>query len=328
MNNTIAIYLNNKASGSNLKKEIKEIKRALFRYDLKFREPDSLDSLKKSITEDIKNGIKNFFSVGGDGTFNKILQTAHAEDTKLFIIPTGTANDLASNLGISNGLKEVPQIFKKNYLATMDIIKVNDSMMATNGGIGIVSEISDVVNDLRDNIPGFKTLMKHVQAEVYNITLAGKIFTSAINYHRLHIESPDFPRLDTIIETPLLLINNQKAIGKKFIVAPNTKNNDGKFNVTILTHRDKTRLISALIKMRMGKDFSKDEDIISFETDQINIMNLKKGPIKFFGDGEYLSEDNHFNISISNIKQNIGYMPESKNRIQPASYALDEIEMV
>ena len=93
------------------------------------------------------------------------------------------------------------------------------------------------------------------------------------------------------------MVNNQAKVGGNFTVAPNTKNDDGKFNVTIFCHKNKIDLISTTLKIMKGHDVSNDPDLIIFETDQVEIMNTGHEELFFFGDGEILCRDKNFAIS-------------------------------
>lgn len=324
----IAIYLNDRASGANTEYSKQELTKKLFRYEVFFREPNGIPELDQALLDDLEQGIKNFFILGGDGTCSRILQKIHAPDTNIFIVPRGTANDLATTLGVFNGLKDAPFLFKKKIYKEIDIIKINESFMATNGGIGVVAEISEYINSFRKTVPGFKKLMKIARGEIYNLALIGRLLSAPLKYYQLYIDSPDFPNLEKRISTPLLLINNQPHIGKNFLVAPETKNNDGKFNVTIFTHQKKSDFIKAIAKIRFGLHFHDDDNIITFETNKIDILNLADEPLLFFGDGEKLSSNQELKISLSETQQKVGALIDRAVEDHPTSYGLDEIELV
>ena len=137
--------------------------------------------------------------------------------------------------------------------------------MSTCGGIGISSEVAGKINDLRLDFPWFKKFVSLVGSGVYPLVL-GIYFLRKLQSHRLQILSPGFPELNNIQEASMVMINNQSVLGKNFIVAPGTKNNDGKFNVTIFKHKNKFSLIQAVLKIGLGKKDLSDKDLISFET--------------------------------------------------------------
>ena len=94
----ITIYLNKQASNTSYSHWKKRITRQLFRSELIFRTPSSIEELNKNLQEDIQNKVDAIISVGGDGTSNILIQNMANTDIGLLVIPAGTANDLASEL--------------------------------------------------------------------------------------------------------------------------------------------------------------------------------------------------------------------------------------
>ena len=113
------------------------------------------------------SNIDYIFSVGGDGTANKIVQEIIGSKIKLLIIPAGTANDLARELDISGNIKSITKAFNQKTLLTLDAIKVNDQFMLTSGGLGLTSAVAEKINRYRKTVPGFKNLMKYSGDMVY-----------------------------------------------------------------------------------------------------------------------------------------------------------------
>ena len=101
-----------------------------------------------------------------------------------------------------------------------------------------------------------------------------------------------------MVSTPMILINNQEFIGGKFQVAPRTKNNDGKFNVTVFLHKNRFDFLKCTLQMMRGKYPSDDKDLISFETDQLTLNSVDGKPLVFFGDGEIFPESNMLDMTI------------------------------
>ena len=122
----------------------------------------------------------------------------------------------------------------------------------------------------------------------------------------------------------MLFINNQSTLAGKFILAPATNNQDGKFNVTIFTHQSRKSLVRAILAIKKGNFPKHDPDLIFFETDNVKLTNLDKKPLLFFGDGEQLITNPTFNITIQ--PNFIHCFCFKSGRIQEHSYGLDMIE--
>ncbi len=320
----ISIYYNMKAGQSEKKLWLSEIEKILFRHDLNFKTPPSLEQLKKSIQSDIKNEIDYLFSIGGDGTANVIIQEIAGTEINLFVIPAGTANDLANELGIKQSIKAITQIFQYKSTSQIDLIDINGKYMSTNGGIGIAAKVAAKVNIYRSTVPGFKSLMGFSRGHIYNMVLAKELISSKLKYYSLEIESTHSTLDNSTILTPMLFINNQSMLGGTFNIAPDTKNTDGKFNVTIFLHKKKMDLIKCIYKIRIGQYPQNDNNLISFETDEIKISNLENSEIAFLGDGEQLQKSKNFQIKIAQQKLNFCCF-NNVNEFKSNSYSLDDI---
>lgn len=291
----ISVYFNNSSSRAQSDVWASRLREHFFRHDISFNHPLSLIDLSHSLKGDIEKNVDFIFSVGGDGTANKIVQEIIGTQIKLLIIPAGTANDLARELDIRANIKSITQAFNQQKTLTLDAIKINDQYMLTSGGLGISSSVAEKINNCRKSVPGFKKLMKVCGDLIYPIFLA-KEYLSPLKHYKLHIDSPDFPRIENVVESCFVMVNNQAQVGGNFTVAPHTKNDDGKFNVTIFCHKNKLNLISTTLKIMNGVDVSNDSDLIIFETDKLEIMNTGSEELAFFGDGEILCREKNFAI--------------------------------
>jgi diacylglycerol kinase (ATP) len=322
---TISVYLNERASHGQNSKWRTDLGNYLFRHDLEFKSPDGLDALATELDKDLANETECIFSVGGDGTVNTILQKVQGSDIKLMIVPAGTANDLAGELGISKNIGKIVKIFQHKTSRRVDTIKINNKYMITNGGIGLSASVAQKVNKYRKDHKFFNKVMRNIGASVYPSVLLKELLFDLKEY-KIHIESPDFPRLDKIVNTPMIMVNNQAMVGGDFLIAPKTKNNDGKFNVTIFTHKNKMSLLNCIKQLSSGHFPTNDKDLICFETHSLSLTHLGKEDLSFLADGEILEQNKHFEISIQ--KEAIEVFALNKDMLYCNSYSLDKIDLV
>jgi diacylglycerol kinase family enzyme len=119
------------------------------------------------------------------------------------------------------------------------------------------------------------------------------------------------------------MINNQSTVAGNFLVAPNTKNNDGKFNVLIFKHKDNLSLAKAIISLSLGRFPKNDENLISFETREVTINSVDKSNLSFFGDGESFRPSPIITAKIEAASLDIHCV--SGKRPAPNSYSLDQV---
>jgi len=290
----ISVYFNNRASNSD--QDWKGmINNALFRSQIDFKSPKDLTELYQDLEHDVMNNVDAVMSVGGDGTVNTIIQRLAGTEVGLVVVPGGTANDLAASLGSSQNIKKISQTIRQNVRKKIDLISVNGRFMATNGGIGFASEIAHEINQLRSEFPNFKNFMKLSGKNVYSIFLAKKLLLKNLDAYRFKIT---IDGKEEVIDSSLILINNQPILGGNFQVAPNTAHNDGKFNLTIFKHTNRLELISCLVKI-LNNDFpTDDKNLRSLEIDQVKIELLENKDLAFFGDGEVFERTKVWDIKL------------------------------
>jgi len=301
----VRVFLNKQASGGEASAHLMEILgKRLFRSQLEIISPSSLEELKTELDRAVHEGVDVVVSVGGDGTVNTLIQHLGGSQTAFLIVPAGTANDLAREMGVLGRLDKAVSKIRSSEPERIDLIRINDKLMATNGGLGLSSQVASRVNDLRKQIPFFKDIMHLMHDRIYTAMLGFELFGPSLQYYDFEVESEEFTGR---VHTPLLMVNNQPALGGKFKIAPDTMNNDGKFNVSIFTHKTRLEFTKALAKIRFNKGPDVDDPhFISFETSRIHVKTYQ--PILFYGDGETLEFSKDFEITCSpNALKVFGY---------------------
>jgi diacylglycerol kinase (ATP) len=94
------------------------------------------------------DGFDPIIAAGGDSTYNEIvngiIQAAadgHIE-TRYGILPMGTANDLADNLGIPKDLEEAAEVIAAGFTRRIDVCQVNDRCFLNNSAVGLETAVS------------------------------------------------------------------------------------------------------------------------------------------------------------------------------------------
>jgi diacylglycerol kinase (ATP) len=289
----VRVFLNKRASGGDDAAHLMvTLEKRLFRSHLEILAPASLEELESELDRAVKEGVHVVVSVGGDGTVNTLIQHLGDSDTAFLIVPAGTANDLAREMGIIGRVDKAVQKIRSAEPDRIDLIRINDKLMATNGGLGLSSQVASRVNDLRKQMPLFKSLMNLMHDRVYTAMLGVELFGPRLRYFDFEIKSPEY---SSRVHTPLLMINNQPALGGKFRIAPETRNDDGLFNVSIFTHKTRLEFTRALMKIRFSGGPDKDDpNFISFETSRVQVSSYQ--PLLFYGDGETLVFAKDFDI--------------------------------
>lgn len=89
-----------------------------------------------------QSGYNPIIAAGGDSTYNEIANGiligagGKAVETTFGILPMGTANDLADNLGIPKDLQAAARLIAAGNTRPLDVCRVNERYFVNNSGLG------------------------------------------------------------------------------------------------------------------------------------------------------------------------------------------------
>ena len=116
------------------------LQEAGIKYDLEVTNgPDHGISLAEQA---VRQGFNPIIAAGGDGTYSEVINGMlidnDNDNSVVFgILPLGSANDLADNLGIPKDLTMAAYVIAKGKTQMMDLGKVNDRYFDNNSAIGL-----------------------------------------------------------------------------------------------------------------------------------------------------------------------------------------------
>lgn len=87
--------------------------------------------------EAVKMGAELIFVWGGDGSVQRCIDASIGSDVTIAIMPAGTANLLANNLGIPIDMDQAVQIGLHGRNRTLDVGKMNGEHFAVMAGVGL-----------------------------------------------------------------------------------------------------------------------------------------------------------------------------------------------
>lgn len=99
----------------------------------------------------LHEGAELVFVWGGDGMVQRCIDVLAGSDAKLAIVPAGTANLFASNLGIPQNIAEAVEIGLRGKARTLDVGTLNGERFAVMAGAGLDARmIQGADGDLKD----------------------------------------------------------------------------------------------------------------------------------------------------------------------------------
>jgi len=105
----------------------------------------------KQVKRALDEGSKLLFVWGGDGTVQRSIDAMAGSDTALAILPAGTANLLATNLGIPQDIEQAVSIGLRGDRHMLDLGRFNGERFAVMAGAGFdASMIQQAEGSLKD----------------------------------------------------------------------------------------------------------------------------------------------------------------------------------
>jgi len=227
----------------------------------------SLDKIKSTIT---KSKADRVVAVGGDGTLKLVAECLLGTDTPIGIIPAGSANGMAKELGVPEELNETLLLVLNGNPKKIHAIEVNGELCIHLADIGFNAYIVKKFDELPT-----RGMLTYAKAAWH-----------AFWYHRkMDVEF----KIDGKIikqQAAMVVLANAKEYGTGFEINPDGKLNDDLFEVIIV----KDYAVMEIIKIWATKLPWNPEKIESFQTSALKITTKHK--VHFQVDGEYQGKVN------------------------------------
>jgi len=116
-------------------------------------------------------GFNPIIAAGGDSTYNEVangLIQAAGEgpvETNFGILPMGTANDLADNLGVPRDLHDAAKVIATGLTRPLDVCKVNQRYFVNNSAVGLETAVSVQQTQMK----GVKGVFRYLLATLITI---------------------------------------------------------------------------------------------------------------------------------------------------------------
>jgi len=237
-----------------------------------YRLGGSMD-IDRVMTEIQAENYHKIVVAGGDGTVNLVVNAMIRYDIHipLAIFPTGTANDLASHLGIPQEIEGMINVALADDYIKADVGKAGTKYFINVLAVGMLVDVSQRTDPLIKNTLGL--------GAYYLRSLAELPFVRA---YRLHIESKE-RTLDEEVSA-VLVMNGREAGGFKE-VAPLSEVSDGLLDVLVVRKLILPTMLPALISVMTGHH-TNDKRFVYFRTKRLRIESREEGVIDSDVDGE------------------------------------------
>lgn len=188
---------------------------------------------------------------GGDGTMNVAAEALAGTKTTLGILPLGTLNHFARDLGIPADFEEAARLIARGKVRHVDIGQMNDRIFINNSAIGLYPLM--VVD---------RDLQRHRLGRSKRLAMAVAALRTLLrfNHQRLTLRVND---QKARIDTPLLFVgNNDYRID---IGAPGRRESldDGKLSLFVMRKKTRRGFVAASLRALLGR--IRNDDMVRIE---------------------------------------------------------------
>jgi len=234
--------------------------------------PDS--DLESVVRDALKAGIKLIVVAGGDGTIDSVIGAMVKSDATLGIIPTGTRNNVAYNLGITGDIENSVALLRHGRRLKIDVGRVHcghsRSWFLEGVALGLISDLYPMADDIQHG----------------DLAQIGGLLSTLVSAvpSKLRINLDKNKRLD--IATHMMLIANMSFIGPHFQISPDVSFKDSYLDVFTFSDMSKINMISFAMLSRGA--LLEDADNQHYRAKQLKIVS--DPPMSVLADGVLLGQ--------------------------------------
>lgn len=232
-------------------------------------------NLEAVVHDALKAGIRLIVVAGGDGTIDSVIGALIGTEATLGIIPTGTRNNVAFNLGITGEITGAVKLLRRGRRLKIDVGRVHRGhtrhWFLEAAALGLISDLYPHADDLQHGdlgqLGGLLTTLVSATPSDLKLNLDGE----------QHL----------VTSTHMLLVANMAFLGPRFQISPEVSCRDGRLDVFTFPEMSKLQIISYAMLSRAGSQAS-EAGIRHYRAKEIRISTEPHMPI--LADGTLLGE--------------------------------------
>ena len=217
-------------------------------------------------------GAPLVIAAGGDGTMSAVGGALAGTDTALGILPLGTLNHLARDLGIAFDLDQAAAVIAAGHRRRIDTVSVNDRMFLNNSSVGLYPLLVDG-REAGQRRFGWTKRRAMIPAAIRTL--------ARMHHHRLRLSGNG--RAATV-DTPLLFVGNNDYSVALPAAGRRQSLDDGKLCVMVLRRTGRLHLIGVLARALIGR--SRPGDMIRIDTAADLTVDSRRSTLSVAIDGE------------------------------------------
>lgn len=216
----------------------------------------------------VKEGFEKIVAAGGDGTINEVVNGLAGTNVTLGLLPIGTMNVFATELGLPvHDLELCWNIIKSDSTRAVDLAKANQKFFVQLAGVGLDAQVvKETSSQLKRNFGPLSYLISAAQI-------------AARKPPRLFIHSEDA----SIDEGSFVLVGNGRLYGGPFPFFKHALIDDGLLDVIVFKQLGYLEIIKYIQDVVFSSDIRVPE-IEYFQTRRLRVESDQSVPVELDGE--------------------------------------------
>ena len=224
--------------------------------DIKWLEGDALPKAAKAAAA---GGAEMVVAGGGDGTISCVAGALAGTDTKLGVLPLGTLNHFARDLGIPTKLEDAAKLLASGKARAVDVADVNGRVFVNNSAIGLYPLMVLDREAQQAHLGRSKRWAMAIAAARTLFRFSSRRLTLTVNDRT------------AVVDTPLLFVGNNAY--KMELPGAGTREAMDRGELFVLVLRPKSRLGFCLASIRALFGWARSDDVVRID----GVETLKVG---------------------------------------------------
>ncbi len=219
-------------------------------------------------------GHETVIACGGDGTVNEVINGIAGTMTVLGIMPLGTANDFAVNMGTSKDINLACEIIKERRTKKIDLVRVNgDKFFAGTGCLGFDAEIA-----------AFASKRRKERSNAFLLHLLGGML-KFVSYKPKTVELR-FNGTRYFGKILLVAFGNIRSYGRGILIAPGAVPDDSSLDICVVEPMPRWKILSVFPSVYKGAHVN-NKEVTVYRTGSVHVQSL--GPMELYADGDFMT---------------------------------------
>ena len=241
----------------------------------------------------VKEKVDYVIAVGGDGTVNEVARALVDSSTVLGIMPMGSGNGLARDLGIPMDSRKALEVILEHKIKTIDYCKANNRIFFCTCGVGFDASVSERFDKRKRRGPF--SYMRSMFAEyllfkpdTYDIVFENEVLTR---------------------KAFLVTCANASQYGNNAYIAPHADMNDGMMDIAILSPFSPLDIGNLLVQM-FTKQMANNRKLQYYRSKKLTLKRAKPGIVNIDGEPVHMDKTISFEVFHNGLNVIVPHDPE------------------